>query len=92
VAEGMDNPQVNSRRAKADDWDNGNYARTDALLDAVSARICLPERIGVDDPCITEIGDSWTSTAWSGAHRVATSGPRTPPDPGHSIRFLGGPG
>jgi len=39
VIEGTDRPQVSSFVApKLDDWDQWNYARTDALLDAVSAR------------------------------------------------------
>jgi len=50
VVEGMDNPQVSSFVApKLDDWDKWNYARTDALLDAVSARYVPSGTYGVDD-------------------------------------------
>ena len=50
VVDGTDNPQVSSFVApKLDDWDKWNYARTDALLDAVSARYVPSGTYGVDD-------------------------------------------
>lgn len=50
VIEGTDTPQVNSFVApKLDEWDKWNYARTDALLDAVSARYVPAGTYGVDD-------------------------------------------
>ena len=50
VVEGTDNPSVSSFVApKLDDWDKWNYARTDALLDAVSARYVPSGTYGVDD-------------------------------------------
>ncbi len=50
VLEGAASPQVASYAApQLDEWDRWNYARTDALLDAVSARYVSPGAYGVDD-------------------------------------------
>jgi hypothetical protein len=50
VLEGTTNLQFNSYAApQLDEWDKWNYARTDALLDAVSARYVSPGTYGVDD-------------------------------------------
>jgi hypothetical protein len=50
VVEGADSPHVNAFVAPAlDEWDTWNYVRTDALLDAVSARYVSPGTYGVDD-------------------------------------------
>jgi hypothetical protein len=50
VLEGTASPQVSSFVAPPlDAWDKWNYARTDALLDAVSARYVSPGTYGVDD-------------------------------------------
>ncbi len=50
VIEGTASPQVASFVAPPlDAWDKWNYARTDALLDAVSARYVSPGTYGVDD-------------------------------------------
>ena len=48
--EGLERPQVASYAAPSlDEWDKWNYARTDHLLDAVSARYVSPGIYGVDD-------------------------------------------
>ena len=48
--EGTERPQVASYAApQLDEWDKWNYARTDHLLDAVSARYVSPGVYGVDD-------------------------------------------
>ena len=50
VIEGTESPQVASYAApQLDEWDKWNYARTDHLLDAVSARYVSPGVYGVDD-------------------------------------------
>ena len=50
VIQGNENPQVFSYAApQLDEWDKWNYARTDHLLDAVSARYVSPGVYGVDD-------------------------------------------
>ena len=50
LVEGIDNPQPRSYAAPPlDEWDRWNYARTDDLLDAVSARYVAPGTFGVDD-------------------------------------------
>jgi hypothetical protein len=50
VIEGITSPQVTSYAApQLDDWDKWNYARSDYLMDAVSARYVSPEIYGVDD-------------------------------------------
>jgi len=50
VIEGIERPQVASYAApQLDEWDRWNYARTDHLLDAVSARYVSPGVYGVDD-------------------------------------------
>jgi Family of unknown function (DUF6600) len=50
VVEGTESPQVSSFVAPTlDEWDKWNYARTDALLDAVSARYVPSGTYGVDD-------------------------------------------
>jgi hypothetical protein len=50
VVEGADTPSVRSYAApELDVWDRWNYARTDALIDAVSARYVPAQVYGVDD-------------------------------------------
>ncbi len=50
IIEGTTSPRISSYAAPPrDDWDKWNYARTDALLDAVSARYVSPGVYGVDD-------------------------------------------
>jgi hypothetical protein len=50
VIEGTERPQVASYAApQLDAWDKWNYARTDHLLDALSARYVSPGVYGVDD-------------------------------------------
>jgi hypothetical protein len=50
VLDGAASPPIRSYAAPPlDDWDKWNYARTDALLDAVSARHVSPGTYGVDD-------------------------------------------
>lgn len=50
VVDGIERPQIASYTAPAlDAWDKWNYARTDALLDALSARYVTPGTYGVDD-------------------------------------------
>jgi hypothetical protein len=50
VISGTESPQVTSYAApQLDAWDKWNYARTDHLLDAVSARYVSPEVYGLDD-------------------------------------------
>ncbi len=50
VIEGTATPQISSYAApQLDEWDKWNYARTDALLEAVSARYVSPGTYGVDD-------------------------------------------
>ncbi len=71
VIEGSTSPQVASYAAPAlDDWDKWNYARTDALLDAVSARYVPPGTYGVDDldhygtwRVVPTYGSVWVPTA-----------------------------
>jgi hypothetical protein len=50
VVQGADSPQTATYVAPPlDDWDRWNYARTDQLIDAVSARYVSPGVYGVDD-------------------------------------------
>jgi hypothetical protein len=50
VVEGTEAPQIASYAApRRDAWDKWNYARTDYLLDALSARYVSPGIYGVDD-------------------------------------------
>jgi hypothetical protein len=71
VIEGTASPQVASYVApKFDDWDKWNYARTNALLDAVSARHVSPGTYGVSDldrygswRVVPEYGSVWVPTA-----------------------------
>ncbi len=50
VIVGTESPRVTSYAApQLDEWDKWNYARTDHLLDAVSARYVSPGVYGVDD-------------------------------------------
>jgi hypothetical protein len=70
VIEGTANPHVASYVApKFDDWDRWNYARTHALLDAVSARHVSPGTYGVSDldrygswRVVPEYGSVWVPT------------------------------
>jgi hypothetical protein len=71
VIEGTASPQVASFVAPPlDAWDKWNYARTDALLDAVSARYVSPGTYGVDDldqngtwRVVPTYGPVWVPTA-----------------------------
>jgi hypothetical protein len=71
VIEGTASPQVASYAApKFDDWDKWNYARTNALLEAVSARHVSPGTYGVSDldrygswRVVPEYGSVWVPTA-----------------------------
>ena len=71
VIEGTASPQVASYVApKFDDWDKWNYARTNALLDAVSARHVSPGTYGVSDldrygswRVVDTYGSVWVPTA-----------------------------
>ncbi len=71
VIEGTGSPQVGSYAAPPlDDWDTWNYARTDALLDAVSARYVSPGTYGVSDldqygtwRVVPTYGSIWVPTA-----------------------------
>jgi hypothetical protein len=71
VIEGTASPQVSSYAAPPlDDWDKWNYARTDQLLDAVSARYVSPGTYGVDDldlygtwRVVPTYGPVWVPTA-----------------------------
>ncbi len=50
IIEGTDSPTVMTYVAPAPDvWDRWNYARTDALIDSVSARYVSPGVYGIDD-------------------------------------------
>jgi hypothetical protein len=50
VIEGIASPKVTSYTApELDEWDKWNYARTDQLLDAVSARYVSPDIYGTGD-------------------------------------------
>ena len=50
VLDGAASPQIRSYAAPPlDEWDKWNYARTDALLEAVSARYVAPGTYGIDD-------------------------------------------
>lgn len=82
VVEGTDHPQVSSFVApKLDDWDTWNYARTDALLDAVSARYVPAGTYGVDDldhygqwRVVDEYGPVWVPTGVSAGWAPYTTG------------------
>ncbi len=71
VIEGTTSPQVTSYAApQLDDWDRWNYARTDKLLDAVSARHVSPGTYGVSDldlygnwRVVPTYGPVWVPTA-----------------------------
>ena len=70
VVEGMTSPQVSSYAApQLDEWDKWNYARTDVLLDAVSARHVPPGTYGVADldrhgtwRVVDDYGSVWVPT------------------------------
>jgi hypothetical protein len=71
VIEGTSSPRVASYAAPPlDAWDTWNYARTDHLLDAVSARYVSPEAYGVSDldrsgswRVVPTYGSVWVPTA-----------------------------
>ena len=71
VIEGTESARIASFAApKRDDWDKWNYARTDALLDSVSARYVSPGTYGVDDldhngtwRVVDTYGPVWVPTA-----------------------------
>ena len=70
VIEGTSSPQVTSYVApQLDAWDKWNYARSDALLDAVSARYVSPGTYGVSDldrygtwRVVPDYGSVWVPT------------------------------
>ena len=70
VVEGVTSPQVSSYAApQLDEWDKWNYARTDVLLDAVSARHVPPGTYGVSDldrhgswRVVDDYGSVWVPT------------------------------
>ena len=65
VIEGMERPRVASYVApQLDEWDKWNYARTDHLLDAVSARYVSPGVYGVDD---LDLYGNWRSVPTYGS-------------------------
>jgi hypothetical protein len=71
VVEGTDAPRIVGYVAPAlDDWDRWNYARSDYLIDAVSARYVSPAVYGVSDldrygrwRVVSEYGPVWVPTA-----------------------------
>ena len=71
VIEGTSSPRVASYVApQLDDWDRWNYARTDGLLDAMSARYVSPGTYGVSDldrygswRVVSSYGPVWVPTA-----------------------------
>jgi hypothetical protein len=74
VVEGVTRPQVSSYAApQLDDWDKWNYARTDVLLDAVSARHVPPGTYGVAD---LDRHGSWRVVEDYGSVWVPTGVPR----------------
>jgi hypothetical protein len=70
VVEGMDAPRLASYAAPPlDEWDRWNYARTDYLSEAVSARYVSPGTYGVSDldrygrwRVVAEYGSVWVPT------------------------------
>jgi len=71
VIEGTQSPNITSYAApQLDSWDKWNYARSDSLLDAVSARYVSPGVYGVSDldrsgtwRTVPEYGPVWVPTA-----------------------------
>ncbi len=71
IIEGTSSPQVAAYVApQRDDWDRWNYARTDKILDAVSARYVSPGTYGVTDldrygnwRVVPTYGSVWVPTA-----------------------------
>ena len=71
VIEGTQSPNITSYAApQLDSWDKWNYARSDSLLDAVSARYVSPGIYGVSDldrsgtwRTVPEYGPVWVPTA-----------------------------
>jgi hypothetical protein len=73
VIEGTESPQLASYAApQLDEWDNWNYARTDHLLDAVSARYVSPGIYGMDD---LDLYGAWRVVPSYGAVWVPSSMP-----------------
>ena len=70
VIEGVESPRISSYSAPPlDSWDNWNYARTERLLDAVSARYVAPGIYGASDldrhgrwRVVPEYGPVWVPT------------------------------
>ena len=95
IIEGTESPRVASYAApQLDEWDKWNYARTDHLLDAVSARYVSPGVYGVDD--LDRYG-TWRSVPTYGAVWVPRGGAEpdgrhTARAPGCSILTTAGPG
>jgi hypothetical protein len=71
VIEGTTNPQMNSYAARPrDDWDRWNYARTEALSEAMSARYVPAGMYGVEEldrygtwRTVPTYGEVWVPTA-----------------------------
>lgn len=71
VIEGATSPQMNSYAApRQDDWDQWNYARTESLSEAVSARYVPPGMYGVEEldrygtwRSVPTYGEVWVPTA-----------------------------
>jgi hypothetical protein len=73
VIEGTERPQVTSYAApQLDEWDKWNYARTEYLLDAVSARYVSPGVYGVDD---LDLYGTWRIVPNYGAVWVPSAAP-----------------
>jgi hypothetical protein len=82
VIEGTSSPQVASYASPPlDAWDRWNYARTDHLLDAVSARYVSPEAYGVSEldrsgawRVVPTYGSVWVPTGMPGAWAPYSTG------------------
>jgi hypothetical protein len=73
VIEGTQNPKISSYAAPPlDSWDKWNYARTDNLMDAVSARYVPPGVYGASD---LDRSGSWRTLPEYGAVWVPTAAP-----------------
>ena len=94
VVEGLDAPRVASYAAPPlDEWDRWNYARTDYVGEAVSARYVSPGVYGVSDLDVTDAGASSPSTGRSGCRRPSPRvGCPTAPARGRGTGTTAGPG
>src|SRR5205085_400588 len=68
VIDGTDAPQIAAYAApELDDWDRWNYARTDHLVDAVSARYVSPGIYGAGPGVVVRAGQplvGWVALGW----------------------------